>query len=656
MKSKISCFNKTIFKKNFTQFWPLWAAYAFVMILVMPVTLYQQMQRRYYHIAEVEDIFGKQISSLVNVFEASTEPLLLFLFSTLAVMAVFSYLYTSKNANGMHALPVTRLELFVTNFLSAFGNLAIVNVVVFVIAVFVGIACGVTKIDVLFYILLIQLGINFFATAFATFVAMLTGHLLTMPVFTLIANFLYVGICYILTYLVSEISYGVSASFKERDSYVLSPLYYLTNAVDAGTQRNKVTGMTDGITLEGGMTVAGYAVAALFVLVIAYQLYKKRQVETAGDIISVGFMKPVLRIGVGICFGFTGGLILVDFLFDYGSYTNALFVAILVCSIFCGAIGYFGAEMLMQKSFRVFKKPIVIEAVVTFAVMIIATSALKLDVFGIEKKIPAKEEIVCAFTDFNYPVRFDGDDIDFVLEFHQQILETKEENLAAIENDESRRSVQFIYYLEDGSSFRRNYWLPINDEDPFDETMLSAKLATIEASGEEMAKHLFGTNYETNGFIAGYLSRYDEESDRFYDYSFTDEELHVIAEAVMKDVLAGNYSRYVLYNYSTLDDEQFVNNLELTYYNEKGIESNDEVYWNGFSPEIVTEETMVEIATSTAASSDYIASKYETNNVYLSFGKNCVHTVKALEDLGIVGEEWPLYTEAEYSKLVDEKY
>ena len=27
MKSKTSCFNKTIFRKNMTRFWPVWAVY-----------------------------------------------------------------------------------------------------------------------------------------------------------------------------------------------------------------------------------------------------------------------------------------------------------------------------------------------------------------------------------------------------------------------------------------------------------------------------------------------------------------------------------------------------------------------------------------------------------------------------------------------------
>ena len=43
MKSKSYCFNKTIFKKNLSHFWPLWALYTGYLILVLPVNLWLTM-------------------------------------------------------------------------------------------------------------------------------------------------------------------------------------------------------------------------------------------------------------------------------------------------------------------------------------------------------------------------------------------------------------------------------------------------------------------------------------------------------------------------------------------------------------------------------------------------------------------------------------
>ena len=119
MKSKISCFNKTIFKKNLTLYWPLWVGFLLMQLAMVPLNLFQYMR------AYANNPIARQYSALRNVFEIAAEPIVIFIFCVLAVMCVFSYLYNAKNTNGIHGLPVTRLELFVTNSLSAFTDLVV---------------------------------------------------------------------------------------------------------------------------------------------------------------------------------------------------------------------------------------------------------------------------------------------------------------------------------------------------------------------------------------------------------------------------------------------------------------------------------------------------------------------------------------------------
>ena len=40
MKSKTSCFNTTIFKKNFTHFWPIWSIILGLQLFMVPFMLY----------------------------------------------------------------------------------------------------------------------------------------------------------------------------------------------------------------------------------------------------------------------------------------------------------------------------------------------------------------------------------------------------------------------------------------------------------------------------------------------------------------------------------------------------------------------------------------------------------------------------------------
>ena len=74
MKSKTSCFNKTIFKKNLTLYWPIWVAYLLYMVASVPVSLYQYMQNY------LSNPSVRQYSALRSVFDVAAEPTMIFIF------------------------------------------------------------------------------------------------------------------------------------------------------------------------------------------------------------------------------------------------------------------------------------------------------------------------------------------------------------------------------------------------------------------------------------------------------------------------------------------------------------------------------------------------------------------------------------------------
>lgn len=649
MKSKISCFNKTIFKKNITQFWPLWIGYLIFMLALGPINLYQRMTMNSYY---GEFGISRQLSAVASCFNQMTYSGVLFFFATAAVMAVFSYLFTAKNANGIHALPVTRLELFCTNFISAFGILSVIDVAVFIISIFVGISCNVTRLDILFYGLLLQLGITFFAVAFAIVCAMLTGQLLVLPIYCLIGNYLYVGVWYLVEHLIERIIYGMVDHWIERKSFILSPLYYLNNQVSADTVYNRTTKMIDDITVKGGGVVAVYALAAVFLLVVAYLFYRKRQLETAGDIVSVSFMKPVFRWGVGILGGLAGGLIISELLFHATTQSDRTFRFVLGCSMFLAIIGFFGAEMLMQKNFRVFKKHILLEGACVLLIILGVTGSLKLDLFGIEKHIPDAEEVAYAYVDLDYPIRFEGETLKEMFVLHKQALESKERNLAADENGEATGYAEFYYKLTDGTSFRRRYLLPLDTKDPCNNELVSGKVMELELNPERMKKHLLGDNYSTNQFLTGYIGLYDEHQN-YFEYRFDEEEINVIADAMMQDFNAGNLEIYQIWNASGDRDDRFLNCISLTYYNEEGIEREEDFYYNGINELYELEGgAYAETTTYPEATVDYaFSAEVDMESIYFDFGKQCTNLLHALKELQITDETWHLYTYDEYDAL-----
>jgi len=619
-----------------------------MMLAMIPLNLFQYMR------AYTNNPIARQYSALRNVFELASSPVLLFVFCVLAVMCVFSYLYTAKNTNGIHGLPVTRLELFVTNALSAFTFLAVAEVISFVAGVFVGISCGVTNIEVLLYLLLFQLGMTFFGVSFATVVAMLTGHIMAMPIYCFIANYLYMIVREVLENVIVNVTYGLNDLWGTDLTYVLSPLYFLERSVNVTTRYNDALERLDTITVSGGGVVAGYAAFGVVLFVLAYILYRKRQLETAGDVIAVKFMKPVFRIGLGICGGTTLGVGLSElFYFDTPRYSDTRFYIMLCFVIVCIFIGYFMAEMLMQKNFRIFKKHIIIEAVASVAVMTVFLFALNVDAFGLERKLPKQGDIVQAWVDLDYPVQYEGEAVAELLETHAQIIAEKDDVISGIaRNEVNCYSATFKYVLADGEVFVRHYQLPIDSENPTNPDMVSGQIIAKEMEPERYKQYLLGVNYGSNMYLSGYISLYDQYQN-FMEYRFSEEELKVLADALMKDIEEGNLIAYDLYsiNVSDIGTEEYMNDLNLRYYNEEGIVRIEDNYYD--IPMYYEDAFIAGGYSGTAVETVEVefSSSVDSDSLYTRFGKNCTNLINALEDLGIVNDTWHLYTHEEYDML-----
>lgn len=230
MKSKTFCFNRTIFKKNFTHFWPLWLLYQIYLLVVIPVWWWQKAASPYYYYGTGNEDTTYRMYQLVELaVHRMIPPLPVFFFAVAAALAVFSYLYSAKSANMMHALPVNRLELYVTNYLSGLIFLIVPEIITFFITVLVCLANQFTCIQYLFAALLAQAGVTFFAYSLAVFVAMFTGQAFAMPCYYVIVNYLYVGCMFIVAKVIETISYGIENAWNPGKSCILSPLYYLNN-------------------------------------------------------------------------------------------------------------------------------------------------------------------------------------------------------------------------------------------------------------------------------------------------------------------------------------------------------------------------------------------------------------------------------------------
>lgn len=638
MKSKTSCFNLTIFKKNITHFWPVWMAYLAYLFITEPAVIWQKATREWYWEAFTES--QRMYTIVSETIDIMIMPSLTFIFAAVMALAVFSYLYSAKNANMMHALPVNRLELFVTNYVSGLMFLLIPQIIAFFAAVLVCMGNQVTCIQYLFYGLLCQMGIAFFAYSLAVFVAMFTGQMLAMPIYFLVINFLYIACCYIVNLLTELLCYGITGRWNPGRMAILSPLYYLQSTVRGVDVYNQKTNMLEGIKLTGTDAVVIYAVAAVFITIAAYCVYRKRQIETAGDWISVGFMKPVFRWGFSLCGGSFIALFLVYMMkesIDIDAYIVTILLAIVM-----GFVCFFTAEMLIRKQFRVFEKKRLQEWCLAALVMGIFITLFKVDAFGIERHIPSTDEISAAYVNMHYPVRLEGEEVEQLREVQKDVIAKKKEYQVLEAGNKGYYYTTFRYYLKDGTTFERQYPVAVTEEYQKDETSPVSRILAWERDTENLTKEILGSNYDNREYIEGDVDVYNDTM-TYREHIFYASEAELLAQAVRKDIEAGNYDAYYAGNFEDISEQAYVNAIYLRYYNRSG---NDDM-WDYYSGRLSDEgDTIYEGGESVEGETLYSKS--------IKFGKGCDNTIQTLKELELIDDTWKLWTQKERSEYMEE--
>lgn len=634
MKSKTSYFNKTIFKKNITHYWPIWGIILLWNLFILPFMIFDNsLQYRYYSNNMTQaQINAQRANDIMSLIQVYINPVILFLFAVAAVMSVFSYLYNTRAANTFHALPVTRLELFITNYVSGFLFLAVPEAVGFLAGTLVSAVCGYTSINYLFTGLLYACGTSFFFYTFTVFIAMFTGQLFAIPVFSMILNFLFVGSKLIVSALVDCLSYGISWGFTGSRMDVLSPLYYFVRKVgveyDYGGEYVSVKGFT------GAGIVAGYALVALLLLIGACYIYRKRHIETAGSLISIFWICPVFRWGAAFCGGSLFGVGLCAIL---GITTNRnLFLALVLFSALFGTAFFFGAQMFLEKGFRVFKKKRFVECGVFLVILVCLMIGIECDLFGQEKKMPQLAEVENAYISNPYTIGGkEPEQIQQVLDIHSQIIASKKEFEAFAENNwrygEDVLALSVNYYLKDGSVLRRRYDIPVTEEMLLDQNTVAGKVAKLSTEPEVYLNNLFGGDYKNVEIRDGSFDYYDENGE-YEDRSISEKNMQKIYQAIVADAKEGNFHDCILSGFCY---GEAAGTAEEPYYNTIQIRFLDK--------------------TPKDARNERISREYNVwsgyGNASVQFDKNCKNVISALVETGVIESEEELCTREDMERF-----
>ena len=589
MQFGTSYFNKTLFAKHFARFWPIWGLYGLIWTVCLPLGILAGSRSGW--MAADARVLPLNYLDTTGWFSAAT--LLAAVFGLLAAMAVFSYLYSARSVSLFHALPLRREGLFLTSYLAGLGFLILPNLAVFLLALAAEAACGAVVFSSLFTWLVVSSLLGLFFYSFAVFCAMFTGHILALPAFYVVLNGLAAGLAVLFGQMAHEFLFGFDgAAWLSGIATWLSPILCLSACHVVIPTVTDAAG--NSVTDEGAAYFSGLGYVALYALVgvalaaLALAVYRRRQLETAGDVVSVSWVRPVFKYGVAFCAAVALGETLYSLfsaLLPRGAW------GLLLMLLLWGAAGYFVAEMLLRKKFWVFRGSWK-GCVVLLCCLTAAMCLMEFDVTGFERRVPDPARVQSVSLDAGSTAPYDDangqgllldgpEDIAAVTELHRAIVARK----AAIEGAEPDYTyeqldgglevetsgqgwVQLRYTLTNGSVVTRSYRIPLTQEALDDPDTPAARLDALLNAPGQAEKAYFGAMAEGDYLISAVVTQphYDEEGAYYYDEKPVDSAgLEELWSAVQADLADGSLGRrYLLENQARLEN-CYVNDLILTF-------------------------------------------------------------------------------------------
>ena len=549
MRSGTLFFNGTLYKKAFLRFWPIWALYGAQWLLLLPLPFLTAALRG------GNPGLTDMTSYLTNM--AQDAPLEVLVFGTMSAavagvvcaMAVFSYLYTSRSACTMHALPVRREALFASHYLAGLSFLLLPHLAVYLLTLAVEAALGCLELWPLTQWLLVQSGACLFFYSFAAFCAMFTGHIVALPLFYGILNFL----AWIVTNLVEGVCYEFLFGFQRFPDalweavYWLTPFFRITESVQTSY---------DGSTpiLEAPEWVAVYAAAGVVFALAALLVYRTRHIESAGDVVAVKVVRPVFRYGFAFCAGLTGGVWSAALLSQNSPAALTFWV------VFWGVIGCFAAEMLLKKSFRVLKAWG--GSLCMGAVLLALCLGVSLDGFGYESRVPDPAQVTQVQvwglegapydSASNTLTLTDPEDIALVTQIHTQATGMEDQQYdgraSAEDGTFGYLNLYLTYQLAGGGTMTRYYdGLPIQEADLEVEGTL-ANLAGRFLSDRDKVAEMYGfEEMEEGRLVEAYLVNVWNTQTEYYEDVYIDGSAQALWDAMKQDFAEGTIGvRYLL--------------------------------------------------------------------------------------------------------------
>lgn len=444
------CFSGTLYKENLKRFWML-SALGVVLFYLFGLFSLALRDDRIYNYYDVRSLLFNQ--NIGFVFLECALPVAI-------VSALFSYLNKANSVNLIHALPYSRRELYITNYLSGVTLFAIPEIITAILLVVYkkptyygqdfmnyGDIDPATAVDIytipnILYWLAIAFVISLFVLSVCTIGAMVCGNgviaFLTGCAFNVLVPVV----------LLLCAGYAATYYFGFSDSNILEHMLQSYHpAISLSIEASPVK-------------MVLFLAISIVVAVAGYILYMNRKLERCTDSYVYTWAKHL----IGFLFVFICSIVVGMILFD-GMGITAYIIG--------GLIGFIIGQMISRKTFRIFDINGLKNLVIYTLSMLVIIGLIRLDITGYQKRVPRYDNVENVMVGGYYvdPTRswanitFDEEEnIKEAIALHQDIVDNMKElkNQACNLNGEyveAHNWVNIIYTLKNGKELSRSYYI-----------------------------------------------------------------------------------------------------------------------------------------------------------------------------------------------------
>ena len=536
MKSRTSSCKAAAFRKDLTRFWPVWVGYILCLTIIQVIITNDDLT--YWYAANLAECIA--VMGLVNA-----------VYGLVVAQFLFGDLFNTRMCNGIHSLPLRRQDWFGVH-IAAGALFSLVPT---------ALMAGFSEIIIGLYSEMVQgwqIPLYWFAASnlqyvfffgLGVFCVMCAGNRFAATVVYGIINF-FATLIFVLVYqLYVPLLHGVVAQYALFE--LLSPIVKLVvlRCIDPsrtetgqihldefGLEVREYIG-TFTLQSQGWIYTLVLASIGIILLLLALQMYKKRQLERAGDFLAARWPEPVFQVVFTVLCG--SGFHAVFLLF-FGLNTDFIYVVMGIGMI----VGWFAGRMLLERSTRVFRLKNFIGFAIVTAAMALSLFVTHLDPLGIESWIPDPEKLKGGSLSLRYQsivYMEDSEEIADLIRLHEIALE---QNVTVHEDydsyfynpytdDPDAARVELTYTMDNGLNVRRKYHVLAEGEGGEIIRNYCSRLDVV--LGQKNIQDLDDLRHEIRG-----ADNVTVEGNSIPKKYVTEEFLLALADAIAADCEAGN--------------------------------------------------------------------------------------------------------------------